>query len=182
MTREEFIKVLDKRRYPYEIKGDKIVVTHKSRFPGDTGHLDFQASVGRKALTSLPPGVVFKNRGDVYLRDLTSMAPGVEFENKGNVYLRDLASLPPGVVFKNEMSVNLNSLTSLPLGVEFKNGGEVWLGSLTFISPGVEFKNGGDVFLKSLTGGMFDNWNGNIEGIDNKRLLNLMISKGLFER
>ena len=108
MTREEFIKVLKKEKYSYEIEGDKIVVTHK------------------------------------------------------DVYLSALTSLPPGVVFKNEGGVYLDSLTSL--------------------HPGVEFSNGGGVRLKSLTGDWFDEWAGNIEGIDSKRLLNFMISKGVFER
>jgi hypothetical protein len=64
----------------------------------------------------------------------------------------------------------------------FKNKGDVYLRALTSISPGVEFENKGDVYLTSLIGGWFYNWKGNIEGIDSKRLLNLMISKGLFER
>jgi hypothetical protein len=36
--------------------------------------------------------------------------------------------------------------------------------------------------LKSLIGGWFSQWKGNIEGVDSKRLLNFMISKGVFER
>jgi len=36
--------------------------------------------------------------------------------------------------------------------------------------------------LKSLLGGAFGYWKGNIEGIDSKRLLNLMIKQGVFER
>jgi len=109
MTREEFIEILDEKRYSYKIEGDKIVVTIK-----------------------------------------------------GHVYLDVLTSIPPGVVFRNKGNVNLRSLTSLPPGVEFKNGGYVW--------------------LRSLIGGEFDDWKGNIEGIDSKRLLNSMISKGIFER
>jgi len=53
----------------------------------------------------------------------------------------------------------------------------------------VEFKNGGGVSLVSLIGGRFFDWEGNIKGIKSvrhslysKRLLNLMISKGVFER
>ena len=109
MTREEFIKILGKKGYSYEIGGDKIVVTYK---------------------------------GDVNLRSLVSLPPDVSFENGGHI--------------------DLESITSLPPGLEFKNGGHVYLGSLT-----------GDFFIK---------WEGNIEGIDSKRLLNFMISKGLLER
>ena len=131
MTREEFIKTLDKKRYSYEIEGDKIVVTHK---------------------------------GDVYLRFLTSLPLGVEFRNKGQADLR--------------------SLTSLPLGVEFRNGWDVDLRSLTSLPPGVVFKNGGVVKLNALIGEFnnFNKWQGNIKRIASKRLLNLMISKGVFER
>ena len=107
MTQEEFIRVLDKKRYSYEIKGDKIIVTYK---------------------------------GTVYLRGLTSLPPGVEFKNGGNVHLNDLTSLPTGVEFNNE----------------------------------------GHIFLGSLSGDWFDDWEGNIKGIDSKRLLNFMISKGVF--
>ena len=98
------------------------------------------------------------------------------------VYLDDLTSLPPGVEFRNGDFIRLDSLTSLPPGVVFKNRGHVYLDSLTSIPPVVVFENGGDVNLNSLTGGGFKDWKGNIEGIDSKRLLNMMIKDGLFER
>ena len=152
MTREEFIEILDKRGYSYEIEGDKVVVTHKG-------------GVYLNSLTSLPPGVEFRNGGDVWLDSITSLPPGVEFMNRGRVYLRSLTSIPPGVVFKNK-------------GDE----GDVWLDSITSLPPGVEFRNGGDVSLDYLLGDYFNRWNGNIEGIDSKRLLNKMIKDGIFER
>ena len=74
----------------------------------------------------------------------------------------------------------MNSLTSIPPGVEFRNGGYVSLNSLTSLPPGVMFSNEGDVKLDSLIEDWFHDWKGNMEGIDSKRLLNLMISKGLF--
>jgi hypothetical protein len=46
----------------------------------------------------------------------------------------------------------------------------------------VEFENKGDVYLTSLIGGWFYKWKGNIPGIRPSRLLNSMISKGVFER
>jgi hypothetical protein len=36
--------------------------------------------------------------------------------------------------------------------------------------------------LYALIGGWFEEWKGNIEGIDSKRLMNLMINKGVFQR
>jgi hypothetical protein len=55
-----------------------------------------------------------------------------------------------------------------------------WILSLLFLlvwSLGIK----GGVLLRDLIGG-FGDWSGNIEGIDSKRLLNLMINKGVFER
>ena len=149
MTQKAFIKQLDKKRYSYEIEGDRIVVTCK-------GGVDLDD------LTSLPLGVVFKNGGYVLLDSLTSLPSGVEFRNGWDVDLRSLTSLPPGVVFKNGGDVRLDSLTSLP--------------------PGVEFKNGRDVYLGYLIGRWFKEWKGNIKGIASKRLLNVMIKQGVFER
>ncbi len=119
---------------------------------------------GDKIVVTYEGSLEFINDGSVYLDSLTSLPPGVEFKNRGNVYLKSLTSLPPGVVFKNVSSVYLNSLPSLPPGVEFKNG------------------RFGFVLLNSLIGGFFSDWSGNIDGIDSKRLLNYMISKGVFER
>jgi hypothetical protein len=103
---------------------------------------------------------------------------------EGNVDLESLTSLPPSVVFKNGGAVDLEGPTSLPPGVVFKNRGNVYLSSLTSISPGVKFENEGnegDVYLKALED-WFNDWKGNIEGIDEKRLLNKMIKDGVFER
>ena len=57
MTQEAFIAILDEEGYSYKIEGDKIVVTHN-------GYVDL------RSLTSLPPGVEFRNGGDVDLRSL----------------------------------------------------------------------------------------------------------------
>ena len=97
MTQKEFIEILKKKKYSYEVEGDQIIVTRK----GD---------VNLSALTSLPSGVVFKNEGDVDLEALTSLPPGVVFENGGDVFLRALTSLPPGVVFENGGNVWLKAL------------------------------------------------------------------------
>ena len=100
--------------------------------------------------------------------------------HKRHVYLGSLTSLPPGVEFRNKGDVYLNSLTSLPPGAEFRNKGGVGLSQLKTLPPGAEFRNEGNVYLDSLVGRRFSDWNGNIDGIDSKRLLNLMISKGVF--
>jgi len=86
------------------------------------------------------------------------------------------------VEFRNGGDVNLESLTSLPPDVVFNNKGSVYLDSLTSLPPGVEFRNKEGVYLGALIGGWFEDWSGNIEGIDSKRLLNLMIKQGVFQR
>ena len=172
MSREEFIKVLDSKRYSYEIVGGKIIITHT--YIGSGAMMS--------DLTSLPPGVEFKNREYVFLGALTSIPRDVEFNNKGAVILNALTSLPRGFEFNNKAAVYLESLTSLPPGVVFNNKGKVDLKSLTSISPGVEFKNGVNIWLDSLIGGYFTKWEGNIPGIAPNRLLNSMIKQGVFER
>ena len=95
--------------------------------------------------------------------------------HSGYVWLESLETLPPGVTFKNGGTVDLG----LPPGMAFKNGGNVYLMSLKTLPPGVEFKNRGDVCLKGL-GWVEDNEGIRINGVDNKRLLHLMIKKELF--
>ena len=84
--------------------------------------------------------------------------------------------------FNNRGDIHLDSLTSLPRDVVFNNRDDIFLPFLTSLPPGVEFRNFGYVKLESLMGGYFDDWKGNIEGVDSKRLLNKMISLGIFER
>jgi hypothetical protein len=81
--------------------------------------------------------------------------------------------------------VELSWVTSLPPDIEFRNDGYVFLDSLTSIPPSVEFRNQLDVFLGSLIRrweGSFFDWEGNIRGIDSKKLLNKMVKDGLFDR
>jgi hypothetical protein len=93
-----------------------------------------------------------------------------------------LNSIPSGVEFNSNSVVYLYELKDLPSGVMFNNRGDIILDSIKNISRGVKFNNRGDIRLDSLTGGWFYEWDGNIEGINEKRLLNKMISLGLFER
>lgn len=95
-----------------------------------------------------------------------------------DIDLREL-EIPSDVIFENEGEVTL-SIEEIPENVEFANEGDVYLYHVENIHPSVKFNNEGDVWLKV---GWFNLiWKGNIEGIDSKRLLNFMISKGVFER
>jgi hypothetical protein len=114
-------------------------------------------------------GYSFKRAGDEIL-----------VTHQGSVNLSSLERVPPDVQFQNQGSVWLRSLKSLPPGVRFENQGYVWLDSLKILPPGVQFENQRDVWLSSLVEGWFEDWKGNIEGVNPKRLLNLMIDKKLF--
>ena len=92
MTQKEFIEVLDEKGYSYEIEGDKVVVTDT-----ETVELD--------SLTSLPPGMEFRNEGDVAFDGVASLPTDVVFKNKGDIYMHSLTSISPGVVFKNKGNV-----------------------------------------------------------------------------
>lgn len=79
-----------------------------------------------------------------------------------------------------EIDIYLNELTELPPNLVFENAGDVNLIMMKNIPTSVEFKNGGGVLTAIKTGGWFSEWKGNIEGIDSKRLLNVMIKRGIF--
>jgi hypothetical protein len=98
----------------------------------------------------------------------------------------DITTIPSNVEFRNGAYVYLDSLESLPPNIKFNNIGSVSLDSLNSISPGTSFENGRSVFFDSL--GINTLLSGkkdsvlNIEGIDLQRLLNVMISLGLFDK
>ena len=142
---------------------------------------EFIAVLDRKGYSYETEGdkIIVTYGGSVYLSNLKTLPPGVEFKNKGDVYLNDLKTLPSGVEFGNNRNIYLNGLKTLPSGVEFKNGGWVDLENLEAIPPGVAFNNGGSVYLKGL-GWVNDNEGIRIEGVENRKLLHLMIKQGVF--
>jgi hypothetical protein len=87
MTREEFISILDRKKYSYKIEGDRIVVTYEGSVLLDSISLSFSGFS-----TSLPSGVEFRNGNHVDLGSITSLPPGVVFRNVGGVYLRSLTN------------------------------------------------------------------------------------------
>lgn len=89
-------------------------------------------------------------------------------------------SIPSGVIFKNKGYLNLNQLEEMPDSVEFRNTGNLKLDNIptSEIHSGCVFDNTGSIEFSNF---IWDNkWSGNIEGVNDKRLLNFMIKKGLF--
>ena len=88
--------------------------------------------------------------------------------------------IPPGVEFSNNSYVYLDSLEEIPSDIKFRNSGSVSLFSLGSIPRGVSFENGRGIFLDSL-GVDSREWEGNIEGINPRKIINEMVSYGIFE-
>jgi len=139
MTREEFIKVLDEKGFKHYEEGDSLVVDH-----------DQERSLHLNSLTSLPPNIVFRNSGDVWLDGLDSLPSGIRFENSGEASLRRLRNLPFVVEFNNGRDVSLYVLPSLPPGMCFKNEHSVLLTDLKSLPSGTCFQNRGRTSLNSI--------------------------------
>lgn len=93
-----------------------------------------------------------------------------------------VTEIPSGVEFENEGYVYLDSLKKLPPNVKFKNGGSVSLFSLESISPGVVFENGRGIFLDHWGIDTRMYWELGIQGIKINKILNEMISYGIFDK
>ena len=158
--REEFIEILEKRGYPYSLQGNKIIIT---------GSKDFTIGID-----GIPPGVVFNNSGVVDI-PIDHVSDDVEFNNGGYVNLSYVISIGKNVKFKNNGNVFLGKhLNRINSSVEFNNSGAIY----TFIISGMKLGDILDDFSYDI---QVDDWQGNIEGVDSTRLMNLMISKGLFD-
>jgi hypothetical protein len=107
MTQEEFIKLLNRNGYSYEMEGDKIIVTAVR-------------DIWLNSIQSIPPNVVFNNRGNVLLDSITSIPYGVEFNNGGIVSLDAIVSISPVVKFNNTGVISLRSLTGNDLFREWQ--------------------------------------------------------------
>jgi hypothetical protein len=169
MTREEFTRILKDKPCSYITEGDKIIITSGPEI--DLGDLEI-----------IPPNVEFRNGGHVYLGRLKSIPSGTVFKNTGDLILYSLKDIPPGTEFRNGGEIFMNLLTSLPPNLKFYNKGAVGLNSITSIPPNVEFRNGFVFLPLMIKERWFDEWEGNIRGIDSRWILRKMVKDGLFEK
>jgi hypothetical protein len=123
--------------------------------------------VGNKIMVNAEKGTPgYSGDGFLYLEDLKSLPPNVHFKTSGNIYLNGLTHLPSGITFGGRgWNVELNSLRSIPSDTRFETNASI----KSLIGPAGDY-------------GYFRAWEGNIEGIAPKRLLDKMVSLGLFER
>jgi hypothetical protein len=117
--------------------------------------------------------IVVTHKDDVDLgREVDEIPSGVEFRNTGQVKGYWVKVVNSNVIFNNQG--------------QWGSEARVWLPDADKIYPGVKFTNGGTCRLKVLERPpnkadiLFRNWVCNIKGVDPNRLLNSMISKGLF--
>lgn len=111
---------------------------------------------------------------------IESLPPGVEFRNTGSVVLNSLKEIPAGTKFYNKGWVSLNDIKHVPDGVEFYNSIGVVMDEAVSIFPGVEFNNGGAISMERLKINTEFDWVCEVNGIDDRRILNAMIKRGLF--
>jgi hypothetical protein len=101
--------------------------------------------------------------------------------------LNNIEELPSGIEFRNGGDIQMGELKELPSDVVIANGGTIFLRSIEKIHPGVEFNNGQGKYLESVSFlSVFLGDKNNIhteckiDRINNRRLINFMIKKGLF--
>lgn len=171
MTQEEFIILLESKGYDYDISGDLIIIDGEDKE---------QNVVYLELIDSMPSGVEFsKNCRGVSLDNLKELPSRVYFNNTSYVNLKSLEYINTEVAFNNGAMVHLDSLKELNSNVKFNNGGYVNLKSLEKISQDFEFNNNGNVYFRNFN---TKTWGYSIDGINSRRLLNFVISKGLLER
>ena len=180
MRRDTFMDFLDKEEYSFTEQGNKIIIDDPSLFDAD--------------ISSIPPGVIFRNGGDVYLDYVTSIPKGTEFENAGHVFVQGAISLSEGIKFRNRGDVNMESIRSFDVDIIFKNSGDLKFDLLNNINRPIIFQNRESIFFSSGSlpnfskGVRFENGKGitvydeNIKsffipGIKQNRILNCMIKQ-----
>ena len=176
MTTEEFKELLSGFEIYWEsqnIEGnEKIIVGGRDKF---STNVDLGTS------KSIPPNVEFLNNGWINLDRLESLSSGIIFRNMGYVTLESLKDLPSDTVFENGTLVYLESLETLPFNFTFNNRSGVNLNSIKKIPSGVQFGNQVNHVVFNKFSLFLKDFDFGIEGISDIKILNKMISLGLFE-
>jgi len=125
---------------------------------------------------------ILEEKGYPYEETLTRIMVG---KHRNSIDLSELKSIPSNVVFRNMGSLSLDSIEAIPSGVVFMNGLYVYFNSLRRIHPSVRFLNEGErIYTCTKTVGAVTIWSFSfgVPGISDYRVLNKMISMGLFWR
>ena len=133
--RKEFIDILNKEKYPYKIKNNKIII--------GGGYINSDL------ITYIPDNVEFNNKGVVDLYYLNKMGNNIVFNNKCHVWLNFLKEMGNNIQFNNKGNVWLQSLNKMGNNIIFNNKDNVWLTSIIWFNiNSVNFTNNvGDVYF-----------------------------------
>jgi hypothetical protein len=107
----------------------------------------------------------------------------VNYDNR--LDLESLKTLPERIEFRNHGYVNLCHIKNLPKDIIFNNQGGVYLDSLENLTEDTKFENSGYIVALDRLGlilGLNYKFPLRIDGILDRRLLNKMISLGLFDK
>jgi len=204
----DLIEQLEEKKYSYYYDKKGFVVVHewgdvyiKVKRIDERIIFENKGGVEVDSLNPLPDGLRFNNKGDVYIigefqipYDIefnnegsvqfdpgSTLPEGIVFNNKGDIWLEDVNDLPENVTFNNEGEINLATYTKIPASTKFnEKNGDIFLNSLKSVSPEIQFHNRGILVLGKIDPRAREGWKGFVPGIDDKRLINFMIKKGLF--
>jgi uncharacterized protein YaiE (UPF0345 family) len=146
MTREEFIEQLDQDKIAYNLSGDVIEIT-------GSNVLAYKWNVTIQHVKALPSGVIFSNKGYVFIKELGDIPEGVQFNNGGNITL--------GL---SDRGIKIHP------SVQFNNGkSKIMLGY-----------QGGGKYMFNTSGDWGQSWVGSIDDVSTKRLFKLMVKQRVF--
>jgi hypothetical protein len=102
MTKEDFIKEVRKKNYPYIMEDVTMI------FPSRIYNIGFDSNVD-----SIPANIEFRNGGNINFAYVTSISSSVKFMNEGDVFLGSLIGKWFGVWEGNIEGVRSNRLLNL---------------------------------------------------------------------
>lgn len=179
MSRDEFIKKLQKFSIYFKYEGDQILVCD-DEYKGkvDNNHVDLEG------IYSIPDNVTFQNGGNLWLSSVKYIGKNVIFENKGLLNLESLESITEEIKFRNKSFVALSNVREIIPQITFENGGGVYLLSMEpkDINSVVEFRNKGGVAIKGFDTREIDPESSSIlfpEGITRGRIVNKLIKNNI---
>ena len=127
MTREAFIKALDRQRIHHTEEDGRLIVGRISR----NGYVSFY-DLG---INSMPPDVTFENSGNIQLGDLKEIPEGVFFDNGNYIYWNNANSgkISRGTRFGKRVTGIVTSRGFLDLGIPEINEGDLLTATFKYL-------------------------------------------------
>jgi hypothetical protein len=125
MTREEFIRVLEKEgiTFSYSEGGERIVIGWENYY------LDWD----NLGITSIPPNVTFENSGTIRLDGISQLPEGLFFNNYGGVFAEGVTKIPRGTKFGRGVRTVLLAGGTIDFDIEGFNYGDFLTAAFKYI-------------------------------------------------